>query len=94
MAKRPSVPMTAAMDISESETRSGATLTRAALQLEARVDAIEKWILENNDVLIDHAENIDNAKLATLRLGTTVQKPLEKHETDIIEMRSSLFATR
>ena len=69
-------------------------MIRAALQLEARVDAIETWILENNDVLSDHAEKLDNAKLATLRLRTAIQKSLEKHETDLVEMRDRLLAMR
>ena len=93
MAERPGVPTVATME-GEAETRSGATLTRASLQLEARVDAIEKWILENNEVLSDHAEKLDNAKLATLRLGATIQKPLEKHEADLVEMRDRFLVMR
>ena len=65
-------------------------MTRACLQMEARLNAIEKWILENNEVLSDHAEKLDNAKLGTLRLGTALQKPLEKHDANIAEMQGHI----
>ena len=57
-AKRPSPPQ-AAMDVADQGTRSGAELTRAMLQMQARIEAIEKWIPTNNAVLDDHADKLD-----------------------------------
>ena len=92
-AKRPSPP-NAAMDVPDEGTRSGAELTRAMLQMQARLAVIEAWIPTNNEVLNDHADKIDKNKLFTTQVGTDMQKQIMTHVEDIAVLRASLVATQ